>query len=100
MHRVTNTVHTPVDAHAHTHTHKTHYTLQCSFLGWMCWQMTLFNTVSSALCFASIAMGHSQVLGGKEQKREKQRATERERESESERNGVNNLWQHTSAGKK
>lgn len=46
--------------HRHKHA-RTHKTLQCSFLGWMGWQMTLFNAVSSVLCFASTAMGYSQV---------------------------------------
>lgn len=35
----------------------------------MCWQMTLFNTVSSAHCFASNAMGQSQI---QREKRERQ----------------------------
>lgn len=65
---------TYVDAHTHTQN-----ILQCSFLGWMCWQMTLFNTVSSALCFASTAMGHSQMQGEEEEKRDTKRAKERER---------------------
>lgn len=35
--------------------------LHCSVLGGKCWQMTLFNTVSSAACVASSAVGYSQV---------------------------------------
>lgn len=53
----------------------TENTLQYSFLGWMCWHMTLFNTVSSALCLASSNMGHSQVQGGKERETVRGRKT-------------------------
>lgn len=46
----------------HTCSHKSSQAYpQCSFLSWMCWQMTLFNTASSVLCSASAAVGHGQV---------------------------------------
>lgn len=61
--------------HTHTFTHEKHI-LQCSFLSWMCWQMTLFNTVSSAHCFASTAMGHSQIQREKIERRESERGLE------------------------
>lgn len=46
------------------------HVLQCySFPDWMFWQMRLLNTVSSALCFASFAVGHGQVQGEERQER-------------------------------